>query len=190
MIGLAAGAATEWSVLHLSFNLLPLSNTAAPWVLIAFALALTGRRTDECLALAVVTLIALVLGFYIAEALRGWAVSRHQVAFWSLSAVVVGPLIGFAAGWMRNGGFRAAALGAGVLGGLLVGESVHGFISLRYASAPGYWDVQLGLGLALALVLALWRAPASWLARAQALAGSSAGCVIVGLGTLVAYQIP
>jgi Family of unknown function (DUF6518) len=43
VVGLAAGAVTEWSVLHLPFSLEPLSNTAAPWVLVAFAAALTAR---------------------------------------------------------------------------------------------------------------------------------------------------
>jgi hypothetical protein len=56
VIGLAAGAATEWSVPHLPFSLEPLGNTAAPWVLVAVAVALTARRMDESLMLAVVTL--------------------------------------------------------------------------------------------------------------------------------------
>jgi Family of unknown function (DUF6518) len=189
VVGVAAGAATEWSVLHVPFSLEPVSNTAAPWVLVAFAVALTARWMGESLVLAVVTLIALVLGFYVAEALRGWSVSRHQVEFWSATSVVVGPLVGLAAGWFRHAGRMAGALGAGVLGGLLAGEAVYGLTALRFSSPAEYWHVQFVLGVGLAIGLTLWRSRRRRLGRVPALAASVAACTVVGLGTLAAYQI-
>jgi hypothetical protein len=189
-VGLAAGAVTEWSVPHLPFSLEPLSNTAAPWILVAFAVALTARWMGESLVLAVLSLVALVVGFYVAEALRGWGVSRHQIEFWSLTSVVVGPLIGLAAGWFRHAGRVAGALGAGVLGGLLVGEAVHGLTALKLSSPADYWDVQFVLGVGLTVGLTLWRSRGRWLGSVPALAVSAAACTVVGLGTLVAYQVP
>lgn len=189
-LGLAAGALTQWSVVHLPASLEPLSNTAAPWVLIAFAVALTGRGMGESLVLAVVTLITLVLGFYVAQEIRGWAVSLHQVEFWSVTSVVMGPLIGLAASWVRDAGSVAGAIGAGVVGGLLVGEAVHGLTALRFTSSPGYWDVQFILGVVLALVATLWRSRRRLLASVPAVTLSMAACAIVGLGTLAAYQVP
>jgi uncharacterized protein DUF6518 len=188
-VGLAAGAATEWSVLHLPFSLEPLSNTAAPWVLVAFAVALTARWTGESLVLAVVTLVALVLGFYVAEALRGWPVSRHQVEFWCVTSVVAGPLVGLAAGWLRHAGRTAGALGAGVLGGVLAGEAVHGLIALRFSSPAGYWHAQFALGVGLAIGLTLWLSRRRPLGNVPVLAASVTAFAIVGLGTLAAYQI-
>jgi hypothetical protein len=188
-VGLAGGAATEWSILHLPFSLEPLSNTAAPWVLVAFAVALAARGMGEALVLAVVTLVALVLGFYVAEALRGWSVSRHQVEFWSVTGVVAGPLVGLAAGWLRHGGRTAGAVGAGVLGGLLAGEAVHGLTALRFSSPADYWHAQLVLGVGLAIGLTLWRFRRRWLGSIPGLAASAAACTMVGLGTLAAYQI-
>ncbi|HEY1916952.1 MAG TPA: DUF6518 family protein [Streptosporangiaceae bacterium] len=189
-VGLAAGAVTEWSVPHLPYSLEPLSNTAAPWILVAFAVALTARWMGESLVLAVVSLVALVVGFYVAEALRGWGVSQHQIVFWSATSVVVGPLIGLAAGWLRHAGRVAGALGAGVLGGLLVGEAVHGLTALKFSSSAGYWDVQFVLGVGLAAGLTLWRFRGRWLGCVPALAVSAAACTVVGLGTLAAYQVP
>jgi hypothetical protein len=189
-VGLAGGAATEWSVLHLPFALEPLSNTAAPWVLVAFGVALTARWMSESLVLAVVTLVALVLGFYVAEALRGWTVSRHQVEFWSVTSVVVGPLVGLAAGWLRHAGDTAGAVGAGGLGGLLAGEAVHGLAALRFSSPADYWHAQFVLGVGLAIGLPLWRSRRRRLGSVPALAASVTACAMVGLGTLAAYQIP
>jgi hypothetical protein len=187
--GLVAGALTEWSVPHLPFSLEPLGNSAAPWVIVAFAVALTARRIGESLLLAVVTLIALVLGFYVAEAYRGWPVSRHQVVFWSVAGVVVGPLVGLAAGWLRHAGRTAGALGAGVLGGLLAGEAVYGLRELRFSSPADYWHVQLALGVGLALGPTLWRARPPLRPSVPALAASIAACTVVGLGTLAVYQL-
>jgi hypothetical protein len=189
-IGLTAGGLTEWSVLHVPFSLEPLTNSAAPWVLVAFAVALTARRSAESVILAVVTLLALVLGFYVVQANRGWAVSRHQVAFWSVAGVVIGPAVGLAAGSIRNAGAKAAALSAGVLGGLLAGEAVYGLTDLRFSSPAGYWHVQLVLGLGLAVGLPLWRARRYLRGYLAALSVSLAACIVVGLATIAAYHVP
>jgi hypothetical protein len=101
-VGLAVGAVTEWSVPHLPFSLEPPGNSAAPRVLVAFAVALTARRMGESLMLAMVAVLALVLGFYVVEACRGWGVSHHQVALWSVASGVIRPLVGLTADWLRH----------------------------------------------------------------------------------------
>jgi hypothetical protein len=189
-VGLAAGVLTEWSVLHLPYSLEPLSNTAAPWVLVSFAVALTARSMNESLVLAVVCLVALVVGFYVAQATRGWAVSRHQVEFWAASSLLAGPLIGLAAGGLRHAGRSIGALGAGAVGGLLIGEAVHGLTALKLETSAGYWEVQCVLGAGLTVGLTLWGSRGGGLGRVPALAVSVAACAMVGLGTLAAYQIP
>jgi hypothetical protein len=182
-VGFVAGALTLWSVPHLPFALEPLGNSAGPWVLVAFAVALSARRTGEAMVLAVVALAALVFGFYVAEAYRGWPVSRHQVVFWLMASVVIGPLVGAAAGWLRHGALAQAGLGAGVLGGLLAGEAVYGLSVLKFSTPSDYWHVQFFVGVALAVVLAARRG-------IGALALSATACVTVGLCTLVIYQLP
>jgi hypothetical protein len=190
VVGFAVGAATEWSVPHLPFSLEPLGNSAAPWVLVAFAVALSARRTGESLMLAVVTLLALVLGFYVVEDLRGWSVSGHQVVLWSSASVAIGPLVGLSAGWLRYARRLAAALGAGVVGGLLVGEAVYGLTKLKLSSPANYWHVQFVIGIGLAVGLTLWHSRRVLPGSAAALVLSLAACTTVGLGTLVVYQMP
>jgi hypothetical protein len=188
-IGLVAGAVTEWSAPYLPFVLEPLANSAAPWILIAFAVALTARRTGESVMLAVVTLLALVVGFYVGEAHRGWTVSEHQVVLWSAASVAIGPLVGLAAGWFRYAGRTAGALGAGVLGGLVAGEAVYGLFVLKYWSPTQYWCVQFVLGVGLAVGLTLWRSRRHLLDSVPILAVSLAACTTIGLATLIIYQI-
>jgi uncharacterized membrane protein YeaQ/YmgE (transglycosylase-associated protein family) len=189
VIGFAAGAATEWSVPHLPFSLEPLSNSAGPWIVVAFVVALTAHRLRESVMLAVVSLLALVVGFYVAEAIRGWAVSAHQVALWSVASVVIGPLVGLAAGWLRHGRRTAGSLGAGVLGGVLAGEAVYGLTTLRFSTPADYWHVQLVLGIGLAVGLVLWRSRHHLLGSGPALATSLAAGTMVGLATLAAYRV-
>ena len=190
------GAATEWSTLRVPDALQPLTNAAAPWVLVAFAVALCARWSGEALVLAVTVFVAEVLAFYLGEALRGWTVSGHQLAFWSVCSLIVGPVVGLAAGWLRHSGRREAALGAGIVGGLLVGEAVNGLTALRFSSPAGWWQIQIVVGLALALVPVLWRTRGPWRTRGHRLAGalviavSLAACAVVGLVTLAVYRVP
>jgi hypothetical protein len=153
-------------------------------------MALTANRIGESLVLAVVTLAALVLGFYVAEAYRGWPVSRHQVEFWSAASVAVGPLVGLAAAWLRHAGRTTAALGAGVLGGLLAGEAVYGLRKLKFSSPAHYWHVQFALGIGFAVGSTLWRSRRHLLGSLPSLAVSLATCIVVGVSTLVVYQVP
>ena len=101
-----------------------------------------------------------------------------------------GPLVGLAAGWLRHAGRRAGALGAGVLGGLLAGEAAYGLTALKFSSPADYWHVQFVLGAGLAVGLPLWGSRRRWRDSISAVTLSVAASVVVGLGTMVAYQIP
>jgi hypothetical protein len=187
--GLVAGGATEWAVPHLPFSIEALGNSAAPWVLVAFAVALTAERTREALILAVVTLLALIVGFYAVEAIRGWGVSRHQVALWVAAGVAIGPLVGVAAGWIRHAGRTRAALGAGVIGGMLAGEAIWGLTGLRFSSPADYWHVQFVVGVGLAAGLTLWRWRRHLRESIRALAVSLAAGTVIAMATLAAYHV-
>jgi hypothetical protein len=188
--GAAVGSVIEWSVPHLPFALEPLGNSAAPWLIVAFVIALTARSVIESAALAVLTLIALVMGFYVSQDIRGWAVSQHQVVLWTAASFAAGPLVGVAAAWLRRANRTRAALGAGVLGGLLAGEAVYGLRKLEFSTPARYWHVQLVVGIAVAAVLPLYRSRHRLLGSMPSLSASLATCAVVGLGTLIAYQVP
>ena len=187
--GLLIGAVTEWLVLRVSFALMPLSNSAAPWIIVASLVALTARSPRESLGLAVVALLAAIVGFYLAQGARGWGVSGHQLAFWCAVAVVAGPVIGLSAGWLRHVNRAWGAVGAGVLGGLLIGEALHGLSQPSFLSPHDYWHAQLVLGAGLVVVLAVWNSLDRPHRRGRLLIVSLAACTAVALATAAVYRI-
>jgi type III secretory pathway component EscT len=109
----------------LPFELTPLSNAASPWILFAFAAALIARQIRHAVVLSITAQITLVTGFYAAQATRGWPVDGHQIASWCVTTIVVGPLIGLAAGWLRYASDARSAVGA-VLSATLTLRCVRG----------------------------------------------------------------
>jgi hypothetical protein len=186
---LAGGALTEWSVLHVPFSLEPVTNSAGTWVVLAFGVTLTARRVRESMVLSVVTFLSLVAGFYVAQDIRGWGVSHHQLALWSAASFIAGPLVGISAGWLRHGTRIAGGVGAGVLGGLLAGEAAHGLGQPSFLSPASYWHVQLVVGIVAAVGLPLWRSRRRLVESLPALAVSLGAGVAVGAITWVAYQV-
>jgi hypothetical protein len=187
--GLLIGALTEWLVLRVSFVLMPLSNSAAPWIIVAFLVALSARSVRQSLGLAVVTLVAAVVGFYLGQGVRGWAVSGHQLAFWCAVAVVAGPVIGLSAGWLRHLNGIWGAAGGGVLGGLLIGEALHGLSQPAFLTPHDYWHVQLLLGGGLVVVLAAWNFRDQRHRRVLLSIVSIAACAAVALATAAVYRV-
>jgi hypothetical protein len=187
--GLAVGGAQSWSVSHLPFSLEALGNTAAPWFVVAFAVAMAARRIGGSMTVAMVCLLSTVAGFYAVEAMIGWGVSSHQVVQWSVCSVVAGPLVGLAAGSFRHAGRLPTALGAGLLGGLLVGEAVWGLTGLKLSSPADYWHVQIAVGVALTIGLTLWRSRDDLRGGVPMVAASLAAGTMVGLATLAAFRV-
>lgn len=57
----------------------------------------------------------LVLGYYGTASARGFAVSSSSVLFWTAVALLLGPVVGLAAGWTRHGGLLQAAALSGLV---------------------------------------------------------------------------
>ena len=190
-IGLAGGVVTEWSATHLPFTLEPLANSAAPWILIALAIALSARPHDRVARAGRGDAPRPRPGL-LAQSPKPTAGGRcrfHQVGLWSAASVAIGPLVGLAAEWLRNTGRLWNALGAGVLGGLVAGEAVYGLADLRFSTPAEYWHVQFVLGVVLAVGLALWRSRRHLINGAPAIAVSLTAFTAIGLLTLGVYQV-
>jgi hypothetical protein len=174
-VGLVLGALTDIGQSHLPSFAWSLANSGGSWVLVAFLVALRGSRVRHAIGQGMACLLALDVGFYLTAAARGIPISAQSVAFWIFAAIVVGPIVGLAAGWVRHGGPILTGAGAGIPAGFLVGESIYALHYLGQSTSPAYWTIQLMVGGALGLWLA-WR-ESRWFPSVFV---SGLACTIVG----------
>ncbi len=155
--GLLLGALTSFAQGWLPDGLRSVSNSAGSWCLVAFVLA---ARTSRRLVAALVgslTLLALLGGYVLASAARGFASSDALLLFWGLAAVLVGPVLGLAAHEVRRGSPTRAALGVATMSGVLVGEGAYGLRYIADTTYPPYWWGSIVVGIALLVVIAAVR---------------------------------
>ena len=157
LLGLALGVLTAYGQKWLPQEVGSLANSSGSWALAAFLLALfaTGQRVAAaCGALA---LLALLGGYVLGAGLRGYPSGSTLIIFWGLAAVFVGPFLGLGAHWVRSGRRTLAALGAGGMSGVLVGEGVYGLAYIADTTYPPYWWGQIAVGVALLCAIAVGR---------------------------------
>lgn len=183
-VGLIGGVLTSYLQGFLPDPVAPLANSAAPWCLIAFATALRARRPLVAVVCAVLALLLLNLGYGLGSALRGYTYSTSTTVFWSAAAVLVGPLLGLSAYWLRRSTPWWDAVGAGYVAGILLGESAHGVLAISDTTPVGYW-----LAEGLAGVVGLVVVAAVRLRRPAPIAVAAGTAVLVGGALLLVYSL-
>lgn len=149
LTGTGLGVLTAYAQAWLPEPVGSLANSSGPWCVVAVLLALlaTSRlRAAVCGALALGTLLA---GYVFGSAVRGNSSSTGLIAFWILAAVLVGPLLGVAAHWVRSKRPILSAMGAGGISGLFVGEGAYGLKYISGSTYPPYWWAEITVGVAL-----------------------------------------
>jgi len=157
-----------------------LANSSGPWALVAFALALLARDRATATLFGLLALALLLAGYVVGVELRGGAASHVLILFWGAAAVVVGPLLGLGASWVRGKSASLAALGSGAISGVLVGEGVYGITEISDTTSVPYWCCELAVGVLLLGVIAWLR-----LRRPRAVATA----VAVACATAVAFVL-
>lgn len=153
-IGALIGAATSVGQTYLNLPWLALVNAASPWLLGGFVAGTLQARRNAALAAGLASCILEVIVYFLVSAARGYGVSGGPAVFWTVCAVVGGPVFGLAgwAWWRRPG--RAGSLGAAFLPGTFLGEAIGSYVlRLHYYTAGVLFSV---IGIA-ALVLLGWR---------------------------------
>ena len=163
--GLALGVLTAYAQGWLPGEVGSLANSSGAWTVIAFGLAWWAAARRSGTAVVVVAgalaLLALLAGYVLGADVRGYPSSTALMVFWGAAAVVVGPVIGLAAAWVRSGPPVRAALGAGAVAGVLVGEGAYGLRYIADTTYPPYWWGSIVVGvLLLAAVVGARRFPA------------------------------
>ncbi len=132
-LGAAIGVATSFGQTELSGPWASLANAASPWLFGAFVAGLWPRTRIVAVVAGLSACLAEVAGYYLATALRGFAVADNEIAFWSACAVIGGPLFGWAAWAWRRAPGRLRPLGGAFLPSVFVGEALGAYlIRLHY----------------------------------------------------------
>jgi hypothetical protein len=76
--------------------------------------------------------------------------------FWSAVGVLAGPWVGAAAAALHQRG-RWAAIGTGIVAGVLFGDSGYGLTTVAATTGRTYWIIVGGLGVALLVAVAVRR---------------------------------
>ena len=185
LIGTVLGGLTDVGQIWLPWIASSLANSGGSWVLVSFLVALAAGSAARAVAGGGLSLLGLVIGYYLTAAERGVAFSPAAVRFWVVAAVMIGPAVGLAAAWVRYGTPWRVAVGAGVVGGLLVGEGVYGLRFIYHSTSSVYWGAQILVGLGLVLGLLAWRARRPAVGPVAILTG-----FVVGAGTVAAFMTP
>ena len=157
--GLAIGILTSFGQGALPSGITSLANSAGAWSLAAFLLCLGNPVPRRGLLLGLLALLSMLAGYMAATELRGFATGTSLWLFWGVAAIVVGPVLGVGAAWVRASDPRRIAAGAGAIAGILVGEGAYGLTVIADTTSPVYWTLQIivGLGIVLAAVIRLRR---------------------------------
>ncbi|MBM7503768.1 DUF6518 family protein [Agromyces aurantiacus] len=153
-IAFALGGLTSVGQTFLPEDAASLANSTAGWTaptaLLVFS---TARSFREAIPAGVVSFVALTLGYAVVSTLRGFP---FDPTTWAVIGVLAGPVIGAAAFALRRGRM-AAAVGGGLLAGVLIGEGVYGLTVVAATTSPVFWWASIVLGGVLVFVVAARR---------------------------------
>ena len=161
--GLAIGMLTSLGQGALPSEMGSLANSAGAWSLAAFLLCLCNAAPSRGLLLGFLALAAMLVGYFVATELRGFATGTTLWLFWGVAAIVVGPVLGVGAAWVRGTDRRRIAAGAAVIAGILVGEGAYGLTVIAGTTSSAHWTLQIsvGLGIVIGVSVIRLRQPAS-----------------------------
>jgi hypothetical protein len=176
--GLVFGGLTQLGQSYLPEWLGSLANSGAPWVLVAVGLSLVSHTPWAACACGVTALAGMEIGYVIVAAVRGFPSAGTTVAFWLTAAVAFGPVAGLAGYFLLMRKAPWDALGAGLVAGIVSGEGLVSYLTVRDTTTPAYWIGQMILGLVLVALVGR-RTDFGWAVLAFA----------VGIGALAATRL-
>jgi hypothetical protein len=118
--------------------------------------------------------VAMSQGYALVSTLRGYP---DQGIRWALIGLIAGPVLGAATALLRHESRRIVAVAAGVLGGVILGDAVHGFVATP--AGWGSWVIVASGALAFLVVTAVvllraWRPTLLLIATAALVASAYA----------------
>ncbi|MEJ1230089.1 MAG: DUF6518 family protein [Galbitalea sp.] len=174
-------AALTGALTPLGEHLLPRSinsaaNSSGPWATITFAsIYVTRIRGWRAALLGATSFVVMDAFFYVFFELLGGVYPHHNLAFWVGVALVIGPLVGLCAAWLRSRRSLLRVVAVAAPTAILIGEGVFMLVRLPGDSTL-YAVASVVVGLVLFGILARLRLP-TFALRALSLVTCAAGSV-------------
>lgn len=170
VVSVVLGGATSFAQGLLPRALQPFANSASGWTILTVLLVWCARGSLRWSAvLGAVSFVALVHGYTLVSNLRG---AYFSPVVWSVVGVVVGPWVGAAAAALHQRR-RWAAVGTGLLAGVLLGDGFYGITVVMATTGWVYWTLVGVSGAALLVAMAVWRLRAARLVAIAAVVAAT-----------------
>ena len=184
--GVAAitGTLTPYASTHLPGSINSVANSSGPWAMIAFASVYLSRARGLFAALLGATsFLVMNVFFFVAFERRLGPYSLDAIGFWIGVGIVVGPIIGLCASWLRSPATILREIGVAAPGSVLIGEGLFMVIE-QPGLSPAYAHASVVVGIVLFLALAVWR-----LGRIDRVLISAALCTAFTVAFYLSYSL-
>jgi Family of unknown function (DUF6518) len=177
VLGVAAvtGTLTPFGEIHLPRSINAAANSSGPWAMIAFASVYLSRARGAFAAtLGACSLVVMDLFFFVAFELRVGHYLHSYLAFWLTIAILVGPLVGLCASWLRSRRMSLRAISIAAPSSVLVGEGIFMLVRLPGVSTV-YAVASVVVGVLLFAILSALRLRGMrWIVMSAAMCGVAA----------------
>lgn len=146
VVSFLLGVLSSYARTGLGALLSPLDSSVTGWTVVSVALIWSVRaRPAAAAGLGIGSYLLLTVGYALTSIVRG---EGYDPTLFGVVGIVLGPVTGLAACWLRERDERGG-LATAVLSGLAVGDALAGFTGETGSGAPLYQLISLALGLGL-----------------------------------------
>jgi hypothetical protein len=183
LVGVVLGTATSFAQAWLNGNWQALANSASPWLLGAFVAGAIQTQRVRAIWAGLGACFLEVAAYYIVTAVRGYAVSHSEILFWSVCAVLGGPLFGCGWAW-RRANVQLRPVGAAFLPATFIAEAIGTYaIRLNYHQDAAMFGL-IGLVILAAMLATLTRLRSRIMLATAGLAVVDIGVYWLGLNVM------
>lgn len=152
------GGLTSFGQQYLPDELRSLANGAGPWFAVLVGAIVVARpRPVLAIILGVLGLIVMNEAYGVVSRWRGFYYGGSLSSMWNQIALLVGPVAGIAATWLRSPRPSLVALGASAPAAVLIGEGLFGLTVVSDTTSPVFWTIELAAGIGVVVVTAVTR---------------------------------
>ncbi len=160
VLGTAAvtGALTSLGQQYLPDELRSLANASGTWFAVVLcALVVARPRPVLAIVLGALGLVVMNEAYGVVSRWRDFAYGGGFGSIWNLIALVVGPVAGIAATWLRSPRPVLVALGASAPAAVLLGEGLYGLTVVSDTTSPVFWTIELVAGVGVIVLTSVTR---------------------------------